>query len=271
MVKYKKQTIFIKRLFVFGDVMSYLLMSSSLGAIIDIAALAILVIFSIIGLIKGFAKTFISIFGTLISLLLAVLLCSSVAKFLQNQFGFINTVTNWVSGIVSKIFGDTIANTTLNQAVESELSQAGVASWIVKIIMEAQADTTIPLDTTLNQIISPTLAYYIVCFISAVGLFILFKILLFLLGEVVKKFSAIKIIGAIDKVLGLLLGLIRGVVVVQLAVFALNVIPLSFTQQISAEIINTKILKFITDINLFDIILKSLSSVDLLGFIKNTL
>lgn len=250
--------------------MNYLLLNSTASAIIDVVALAILVIFAISGLTKGFVKTFVSVFGTIISLLLAVLLCSQCANFLQNQFGFITTVTEKVSNVVNSVFGEELANTTLNNAIESSLSESGLSSWLIKIILEAKNDGTIPMDTTLNQIISPALAYYTVCGISIVLLFVVFKILLFILGDMTKKLSALSLVGAVNKALGLLLGFVRGVIIIQFAVIIINALPIGFVQQLSLVAQNSKIVGFICNINIFDIIIKSISHLDILSFIKSS-
>ena len=85
--------------------MSNLLLASSYSAIIDVVALSVIVVLSIMGLKNGFVKTFVKVFGTIISLLLAVMLCSKGALFFENQFGLITSITEKVSGLVTK-YGD---------------------------------------------------------------------------------------------------------------------------------------------------------------------
>ena len=60
--------------------------------IIDIVTVALLLIFAIVGTVRGFAKTFISSFGTILSLIFAVLLCSLVATFLEQSFGLFSAI-----------------------------------------------------------------------------------------------------------------------------------------------------------------------------------
>lgn len=247
------------------------LLASSVGGIIDVVAIAIIVLFSILGIKNGFVKTFVKVFGTIISLLLAVMLCSKCANFLENQFGLVSTITEKVSGVVTNIFGDQIANTTLNEAVDSKLSELGLSSLFTKIILEAKADTSIPLDTTLNQIISPALSFYIACGISIIVLFIIFKILLFILGDITSKLGAFNLLGATNRLLGFALGLLQSVVIIQIALFIINIIPLEFMQKISLEISNSSVVSFIDKINIFEIIIKSFSRLDILSFIKGTL
>ena len=248
--------------------MGTLLLNSSLSAVIDVVALSLIVVFGVLGLKDGFVKTFVKVFGTIISLFLAVMLCSQCANFLESQFGFISSLTEKVSGVVSNIFGEQLVNTTLSQAVEGQLSELGLSGWLIKIVMQAKSDGSIPLDTTLNQIISPVLSYYIACGISVIVLFIIFKILLFILGDMSKKMSALKIVGALNKILGLLLGVIRCVVYIQIAIIVINILPIGFVQSFSVGIENSSIAGFINRINVFDIIIKSFSKLDIISFIK---
>jgi uncharacterized membrane protein required for colicin V production len=233
------------------------------SALIDILALSIIVIFTIIGFVKGFAKTFVKIFGTILSLLFAVLLCTAFANFLENTFGLVTGISNGIMGLVSRIFGDKIANTTLEQAVLSDLNEAGLPEWIISVIMGLKENIDIPTNVTLNQIISPTLGYYVACGIALIILYILFKVAFFLLGEVISKLHSIILVGAIDRVLGLAIGLIRGVVILQIASIVINIIPIEFTQQLSMALGNSKIYGFIMNVNIFDIIIKALSIINI--------
>ena len=250
--------------------MGNLMLSSTFSAIIDVFALALLIFFSLSGLKHGFVKTFVKVFGTIISLLLAVIFCSKCAIFLENQFGLITSIGVKVSGVVTNIFGETIANTTLSQAIESELSELGLSGWLIKIVMEAKTDSTIPMDITLNQIISPALSYYIACGISVLILYVIFKILLFILGDITSKLSALNPLGLANKALGFILGIVRGVVIIQVAIIVINIIPLGFMQTLSLQITNSSVVGFIQKINIFDIIIKSFSKLDILSYIKTT-
>ncbi len=249
----------------------FLLLSGGVGAsaIVDLVALGLIVLFCVWGLIRGFVKVFISIFGRILSLLLAVLLCSSMAVFLSETFGLTNTIASWLMGVVSNIFGDELANTTLLEATESSLNNFSISSWLVKIILEAKNSGDIAQTTTLNQIISPALAHYIVLVISAVILYIIFRIIFFIVGEIVSKLHKIKLIGSVDKSLGAVLGLIWGIISVQVIVFVINVIPLGFFQEISVAIDQSAVTSFISSINLFGFIISSITSKDILATISN--
>lgn len=244
------------------------LLGANFAVIADVVALVAIIASIVVGAIRGFAKTFINAFGGILSLLFAVLLCKSVATFLQFKFGFIDTVTNWVSGSVTAILGDSIANTTLADATESSLSSGGVAVWIINLILQAQGNDGIPKDVTINQIVSPVFGYYIVCIIALVVLYILFRILFFLLGEIIQKSRDIKIIGATDTALGAAAGLVRGVFIIQFALLLFSVLPIGSVQEIYSTVASSSFCGFINKTNVFDAILKALSGVNVIDYIS---
>lgn len=235
------------------------LLANTAGAIVDIVALTLIAVFAIIGLKQGFAKTFVSTFGTFISLILAALLCSSAVNTFQNNFGLVESISNGLQGSMTGLFGDTIMNTTLRQATETNLAEAGVTSWIIKIVLSIQT-SEIPMDVTLNQIICPVIAYYVVALISFVILFIIFKIMLFLLSRFVLKLYKIKIVKKTDKTLGVIFGLIRGILIIELAIWIISIIPLGFCHTLTIYIQNAPISNFLGNINLFSLIINSIAN-----------
>lgn len=243
--------------------MSNLLTVSDMGAIIDVVALAILLLFTIRGAVKGFAKTFISIFGTVLSLLIAVLLAKTVANFLEERFSFITTVSEWASGLVTKLFGEGIADITLGEATEDALQNMNLTSWLITIILNLQGEgSAIPDDTTLNMVISPVLGYYIVIIISVIGLFILLKILFFLFGEIIKKLRKFALVGFLDRILGIAIGALHGIVMLQFALLIINVIPLEFCQTLALQIQQSSLLAFIDSVNVFGLIVQAVSNIN---------
>ena len=242
----------------------------STGAIIDLVALGLVILFAVIGGVKGFIKTLISVFGTAISLLLAVLLASKVAGFLEVRFGLVGIMSDKFAGILTSIFGNEIMNTTLQQAEENLLSSAGLSAWLIKIVLSVKAEGSVDPDITLNKVISPTLGYYATVILSALALFIIFKLILLIVGGIVTKIRGKnKVLNVTDRTLGFVLGILQGLIIVQIAIWILNILPFGFAQTIIAELPNAPIANFINEINLFGIILKSTFDVgNIIGFIN---
>lgn len=235
---------------------------------IDMVALVFVLVFAISGLIKGFTKLFFKVFGTILSLLFAVLLCASVSNFLQDKFSLVSLFADKLEGILTKVFGDALMNTTLEQAVSNGLDDLGLGNLLLPIVESFAQDASIPTNTTLNQIICPTFAYYLVMIISIIALFIIFKILFFLLGALVKSLYALKLVAIMDRLLGFLLGALSGAIYLEIIILVLGVLPIGFIQQIYAQIPFTVFTAFIEEIGLYNVILDSISFADIFKYVK---
>ncbi len=244
------------------------LLVSSAGTIVDIALIVIILIFAIVGCVKGFVKSFLATFGWLFALIFAVLLCSAVTNFLENKFGLVSSISGGVGNFLTGIFGDKIMNTTLREATEEVLNGSSLSGWLISIVLDVKELEGVPMDVTVNQIISPVFGYYATCVISIVGLFILFRIVFFIIGELMKFLHKIKLIGFVDRLLGFLFGVIRGFIFVQIIMIIIRFIPMGFLQQIVTYLDASGFATFIQKINLFSVMLSALSQVNLLDMIK---
>lgn len=245
-----------------------LILNSDISAIVDIVALIFIVVFALWGLIRGFVKTFFSAFGTIISLLLAVLLAPAVAEFVQTKFGAVDTVSQAVSGFLSDRFGEELMNMPLGQASKEVLSSAGLYGFIIDVVLTLKTD--IPSSTAnLKQIVCPTFAYYVVIIIAIIALFIIFKLIMRLICDIVKKMHKFKSIARLDKLLGFVLGLIHGIIILEFVILAVKILPIGFLQEIYAGVQASTFASFIEKISLYNILLGALTKVNVAGFIKS--
>ena len=248
--------------------MTNLLMATTGGAIVDLIAISLIVILTVIGIKDGFVKTFISTFGWLLSFILSALLCSVVASFLERQHGLATQIAGWLEGAMTQLFGDEIVNTTLEQATQAGLENGGLAFWIISIILSLKGSATIPTDVTLNQILTPALAYYILCAISFVILFVLFLIAFFIIGDLSKKLHDIKLTAFLDKALGGVLSFVQAILLIDLIVIIINAIPIAFVQDIAFEINNSVVTSFLCSINVLGLLFDFITNNGIIEFIQ---
>ncbi len=248
-----------------------LLLASNIGAIIDVCAIIIILFCAILAMVRGFAKSFISSFGAIISMIVSISLCSLMVTFLENQFGIVSALSEKLTGIMDSIFGKELMNTTIEQA--DKTSMTGVlSSWLIGIISGVKDAGTIPAGTTLNKVISPIFGYYLSCAIATIVLYILFRILFALIGSAIQKAKKITLIRKTDMILGLILGFIQGIFVVEFIIVIINFIPLGFLQNISMQISDAPVTSFLADINVLSIIIKAItSSANVIEVILKTL
>ncbi len=242
-----------------------LLLYSWGGAIIDIVALSLIILITVSGAKQGFIKTFLSTFGWIISLLLSVLLCGVVARFVESKFGYITSVSKWLESLTVKFFGNELMNTTLAEASESGMN-GNLADWIVKLVLSAKNSSDISDTITINQIVCPTIAYYIVCVISLICLFVLFKIAFYIIADI-SKIKQRTVVGKINSALGGLFGIIKAVVILDFIIIIINAVPLSFVQTIATEISNSIITSAFSKLNVITILFNSLMRSGILDYL----
>ena len=245
--------------------------SSSISLITNLIIVGILVSMGFLGAKRGFVKSFFAIFGSILSVLFAVLLCTIVADFLESKYSLVTSLSNSVSGVLSGIFGGELMNTPLESTSETTLKETNLATWIIKIILSVKADGSVPPEASISQIISPVFGYYIACIISVIGLFILFKITFFIIAEIVKDMHKIKLVGMLDVTLGAILGIVEAIVFLQVLFMIIKVIPLGLFQTLTIYIENSALANFIDQINLFSIIVKSITENNLIEVILKTI
>lgn len=245
------------------------LLAVNLPVIVDVVAIIFVAAFIIYGYAKGFVKQFVSAFGTIFSLLFAVILCASVAKFLQTRFGLVEIISAGLDGVLTNIVGADVMDITFGQAGRDYLAQQGMAAWMIDLVMLFVSDGSLPIDTTLRQVIGPTFAYYLLIILSAVGLFIIFKLLFFLLGKIIKKLHSIKLIAVIDNGLGCLLGLFSGIIYLELIIMVISIIPIQAVQDVYMAIQSSIFASFIAKINLYNVVLNAISSTNVVGYVKD--
>ncbi len=242
--------------------------ANDFSAIVDMVALIFILCFALFGFMNGFTKTFFSTFGTIIAIFLAVLLSSSVSSFLQEKFSFVSVVSDSISGVLNGIFGEEFMSMNLANASEEVLRNSGLAGFVLNVVLQVKADGSLPMDTTLTDIICPTFAYYIVLIISVIALFILFKLIFYLVSEIIKNSYKNGLIKKFDKTFGLALGFINGIVNLEILIMVISIVPIAFFQDLYISIQMSSIASIVEKINLFGVILNALSSQTVIDAIK---
>ena len=240
---------------------------SSVSATIDIIALIFILMFALYGAIKGFTKTFFSLFGTFFALLFAGLLSPSVVKFMQSEHNIVSNLSSELSGIVSRFFSKEVLSMKISQANSVNLGLAGLSGYVASIILSYKTGSY-PPDATVADVLCPTFAYYIVLILSVVVLFIIFKLIFSLICAIIKDAHKNKKVANFDKTLGFFLGLINGIINLELLIMIISIIPLGFFQDIYLNIQLSTFAKFFEDINLFQLIITGISKSNVIDVIK---
>lgn len=224
--------------------MSILSVTSSVGLAIDIIIIALIVIFGIIGYVKGFFKSVISMVSTIVVLVLSVLLANQFATLINKIYDF----TGLIAGKISK--GVASMGVFYSQAIPADVSGAEIAEQIPpttnSFLKTLMTKVLKPLSAsqiegaTVADIVSGAFASIIMTIIAGILIFVLIKIVIALVSRLFDNIARTQVLGYVNKIAGLAFGAIKGLVIV--VVFAgvltfLTVVPL----------VNTKISPIIQD------------------------
>lgn len=177
---------------------------------VDIAILGIILLFAIVGLIKGFMKTLLSFAGTVLAIVLAYFLTKPVVTALAGS-NIESFVSEKVLSVLSGI-GGMMTTEIPSYEVLVELLSASVPVYVAESLANSISEYIgTAADQTLAELLTPGLTNIVLNIIVFIILFIAFMIVFAILKSVAKAFKSIKIIDFIDKVLGFALGAILGV------------------------------------------------------------
>lgn len=209
-------------------------MLATLGIIIDIFVIALLVIFALIGLKKGLFKSILSIFSWGVCILIAVLTAKYVAGWINGLYDFSSLIGKNIAQSLTKMdafFGQSV--NVYEAAGQDALIKAipsNVNSFVKQLIKVVFSNTKVDMSSTdtIGSIVGSSLGHICMIVIAGILVFIILKIATALLTKLFDKMSKTRVIGGLNKILGLVLGLLKGalvVAVVNVVLVALTLMP----------------------------------------------
>ena len=164
---------------------------------LDILIIFILVLCALIGLIRGFLRSIISLCSTLVTLVLAIWLAKPLGGVIDNWFG--------LSGAIASSLEPTFLNffTTNN-------TSSGWVAQLISIFLGSGYMESSPSAEQIATDFSSAVGSVITIIICAVVLYILIRIVLWVLSRLFRKITRNRTIGAVDRILGTVIGLAKG-------------------------------------------------------------
>jgi uncharacterized membrane protein required for colicin V production len=181
---------------------------------IDIGIIAIILLFLIIGLFKGFFKSVLGLIGTVVSLIITFFLARWLTDLaLGNDGGFFNKLVLGDTMSLKSLFVGWLDNTALSGVVigaeSGELTDVvggGLAAVLGAILSALAPGTTGSLVEVTATLLSTGIFFSIV----AIVLFIVLKIILAILNSIVDRIRQNKTLRGIDRFFGMLVGAAKG-------------------------------------------------------------
>jgi len=205
---------------------------ATLGLIVDIIIIAVVVIFAIIGYKKGFLKSVLSLFSWVVCAVVAVLVAKYVAGWINGIYDFSSLIGNKISDSLtnSNEFFATAINTFENtdQIIASIPEGTGkLLTQLIKIVFSNSA-VDMASEASIASVVGASLGHFCMVIIAGILTFIILKIVVKLLSKLFDKIASTKILGGLNKILGLCLGVLKAgviIVIVNGVLIALSLVP----------------------------------------------
>ncbi len=195
------------------------------GIIIDIVLLVILLIFGLVGFKKGLFNSLLSLFSWIVCIIVAIFLARFVAKWINGIYDFngliggkINDSLVKVDSVFSKKIVD-FKDAGGKDAIMAELNSVpnlnGFLRKLIKMVFNSSSfnpDST----ATVGMTIGRSAGQLCMLVISMILTFIVLKIVIGLLSKLFDNISKVKIIGGLNKLFGLLFGIVKGLCIIVL-------------------------------------------------------
>lgn len=227
-------------------------MLSTIGLIVDIAIILALVIFGIIGFKNGLLKSFLSLFNWVACIIVACLVAKYVAGWINGIYNFSGLIGGKISSALSGVhefFGRSVSAFEGKQNIINSIPTNinGLLQQLTKVVF-SNSKVNPESSETVAAIMGTSLGHISMVIISGILVFIVLKIALALLSKLFDNIARTKVLGGINKILGLVFGLLKaGVVIVALNFVLVGLTMIPAVNNTITPIVqdNTKIEKFV--------------------------
>ena len=201
------------------------------GLIIDAVVILLALIFGIIGYKKGLLKSVISLLNWGVCILIAVFTAKYVAGWLNGIYNFSGWIGGKIAGSLSSMneffaqpinVYEGVGKQALIDSIPKETN--GLLTQLIKIIF---TNTNVDMSSTetIAAVVGASLGH--ICFVVITGIliFIVLKIVVALLTKLFDKIAQTKVLGGLNKILGLVLGVVKAAIII----FVVNGILVALT------------------------------------------
>ena len=246
-------------------------------SILLIAVIALIVIFAIIGYVKGLLGVLFNIFSWIFIAFFVIVTNPYIYTFIVQNTGWAGSISNsaktYVDSTIDKTVGSTIGNVPSNSSastndIEDFLSKNGItlpevlSSDVVSDVTNSLKDTTNgAISDASNQVtqvkdsivtgVADTVASYIIKGISCLIAFVIAKIICWIVYAIIKHVQDMPIIHGVCSWIGMFLGVIKGLFITWLFMFIVSITTAtSFGQYFMPMIEKSTFLTYLYENNL---------------------
>lgn len=205
---------------------------ATVGLIIDVAIVLALVVFGILGFKKGFLKSFISLFSWIVCIVIAILTAKYVARWIDGIYNFSNLIGGKIGNGLKKsneFFSMAVNQFSSKEEILSSLP-SNTNKLLAQLIKVVFSNTAVDMSSTdsIGSILGSSMGHICMVIIAAILVFVVLMIVVHLLSKLFDKIASTKILGGLNKILGLCLGLLKAaciVIILNGVLIGLSLIP----------------------------------------------
>ncbi len=190
--------------------------------ILDIVLIVLIVLTGLIGFSKGFLNSLLSLVGSLLSFVGAFFLAKPLAELLNSWFSLGSTIGKSLSSQITPFFSS-FTNATGSEILANHCSAGGILKYAFKLFINPE--TVYESETALASSLGLTAGNLVLMAICIILAFIVIKIVIKLLSKIfdsMKKNN--KAINGLDKLLGLIMGAAKGLLIIAIVIIIANCI-----------------------------------------------
>ena len=210
-------------------------MLSTIGLVIDVLIVAIVVIFALIGFKKGFLKSIISLFSWVVCLLVAIFTAKYVARWINGIYDFSALIGGRIEDSLvnlNEYFSKSISSfgkdkDALIAGLENVEGLNGLLKQLIKVVFSNTA-VDMSSEATVANVVGASLGQIAMVIIAGILVFIVIKIVIAILSRIFDNIARTKVLGGLNKILGLVFGIIKAACIVVLfngLLVSLSLIP----------------------------------------------
>lgn len=198
----------------------------NVSSIIDIVFVVLLILLAVIGLYRGFLKSAISVVGSAASAVISYFIAEPFGKLLNTIFKLTDKISkkiaDWLYSL-SEFFSLTRTGESFSD-ISGQMATGGVSGMVQKLANVLLKGTNIPEGKSVGAMLADKIAVVVTTVIAFAVAFILIRIILKILEKLADKITEAKIFGAIDKILGFVFGLAKGLIYSAIVVVMISVV-----------------------------------------------
>ena len=178
--------------------------------ILDIVVIVALVLFALSDAKKGFIACVFGLVITIVAFVVAFFCASTVVEATGGIFGLQDLITTELQNVFT---GELFQADATQAGLSAALAEAKIPTFLIEMISANGIDA--PQGTTIAQYLAGEIAPFVTLVLTGIVLFIVCKIVLIFVEKILTSLvSKVSLLGAVNKLLGAVVGLIKGAIMV---------------------------------------------------------